>query len=1054
MAVKICNSSAIGNGNGCFVDSSGHIHVVVYASRGSSSALLYAVSTDGGATFTNGEGGASGTTKQIATAYYPNSQPAVVVDTSGNVYVFYTDNDAKVYIVKKVSGTWGAGAYITPSANHFMVMRAEIDDDNNLIIFGEHFYNISNHYYSVYTSYDGGANWVENLDASTDVTNSTLQIDLTLGYNQHLYAIWTTGSKLRTMKITKTEGAPDTWSVGAFDLDDSDTYLYSAIICERDSETLWAFRTFKTGSDYQLQYKKKSGGTWGSWTTIVSNVTAAYQNLQVIRTYTNKIMLIYEINGTKTLNYVFWDGGVWSAQTTCLANAELCNIQQPNIPQSTTRIFFAYKKGDANEFYVDSVQVPIPQVLDGDTLTLSDEIYLNLSREKEILTDSLILSDDIHVARLRKQESDDTLTLSDELRIKQVLKQSLTDSLSLSDEIFLQLQETNDLINDFRMSKLAQYDAENKFSFAKRALSNVVNVILTARSTVENILSKINTKKQAFYNIKNDVRIIADFMIPGEAGPQSLGKEYIKVYIDSVEQTDVDVDTVSITRSLNSAAIASFELARAYDTTKPDIEATVEIYYHIWKLFSGYITQIAPSDNPERMTIQCQDNYWKDNRDSKVYFNVGHKPTDDTEVYYNTINEGLSSGCGVSFGIGSFVPQTIGCFGLGKAEAITSLVNQAGNFSLFYNIAGTPKLWSAGAGDIINIERQEIGKNIGLYQLLSHQIRDDIENVVNQYRVQMGQKVIRRFNSSGGTKKYTSYEYRSVQANATPSWNVAYEIIARSSGSGYGFDYHKPEENNLYQDVFRKYALPFLDKELEEWSDRHEPEVHINLPFGGMWKCSIPIATVSKFGFEDSQPIRDGFTIDYDNQTLVFNQPLYLYQTNEAGELTAVRAPEVRLWLWKKKYYSDTESPSQNPQTDIANPLMFFTAVMGSYPTTIQENLNLTNLSIQVGGYYYDNEGYLRIVPSWDDTAFASDYANWLLSQKCDKKISGTIDITLDALCFYGIELDKRIMINNVLESALNIQSISINVSSFTASLTLQNGRYYARSVSLQSRGE
>jgi hypothetical protein len=48
----------------------------------------------------------------------------------------------------------------------------------------------------------------------------------------------------------------------------------------------------------------------------------------------------------------------------------------------------------------------------------------------------------------------------------------------------------------------------------------------------------------------------------------------------------------------------------------------------------------------------------------------------------------------------------------------------------------------------------------------------------------------------------------------------------------------------------------------------------------------------------------------------------------------------------------------------------------------------------------------------------------------------------------------RYIMINNILEDALNIESITLNISSFTASISLKNGRYYTRSISIQSRGE
>jgi hypothetical protein len=134
---------------------------------------------------------------------------------------------------------------------------------------------------------------------------------------------------------------------------------------------------------------------------------------------------------------------------------------------------------------------------------------------------------------------------------------------------------------------------------------------------------------------------------------------------------------------------------------------------------------------------------------------------------------------------------------------------------------------------------------------------------------------------------------------------------------------------------------------------------------------------------------------------------------------------------------------------------MFFTAKMGIYPDTIMKDLNLSSLSIQTGYVQHDYAtGEDTVIPSWDDITFAQDMADWELSKICDKKIKGTITITLDAMCFYGIDLSKRIYIAGITDEAMNITSINYNVSNFTVSLQLENSRYYNRTISLSSHGE
>ena len=115
MSVKLWNSTIASNvGNSIFIDALGYIHVCGFDGRTSASDLRYAISIDGGVNFTDGEGGGSGTYRTlIANVYYPNAYPAIVVDSSNNVYIFYSDNDGKLNFFKKTSGTWGGSTSIT-----------------------------------------------------------------------------------------------------------------------------------------------------------------------------------------------------------------------------------------------------------------------------------------------------------------------------------------------------------------------------------------------------------------------------------------------------------------------------------------------------------------------------------------------------------------------------------------------------------------------------------------------------------------------------------------------------------------------------------------------------------------------------------------------------------------------------------------------------------------------------------------------------------------------------------------------------------------------------
>jgi len=659
-----------------------------------------------------------------------------------------------------------------------------------------------------------------------------------------------------------------------------------------------------------------------------------------------------------------------------------------------------------------------------DTLILSDAIELNLSLEKIQEAEILNFSDSIEFLKTADLIEEDEITLSDDIDIN--LQKNIEESeiLSLSDSI--------ETIQQY----IERTDIGNYFSMLSSVTSDVDN--------------DIRIRRQELYNIENDIRFIKSWQRAGIVGNKSLGKEYIKVYINSIEQIDVDVDSITITKNLNSAHNAFFVLGRPYDSTKPNQESEIEIKYHIWTLFKGYVSSIIPGDNPDTIQINCQDEYWKQNRVNK-YFYVGHEPQDNTELYYNTIAESLSSEFSWSPGIGSFVPQTMDLFGQGSSDVLTSLINNCGNYNWFYHVnklTGTisKKLQIEGSGNIINLDRQIIGTNLKLYQVIAHKITESIDNLVNKFRVQMGNLIRRRFNKTRGVQNYTSYRNVRWQSFINPSWNRNYETL--SGGTGFDLFYHPEDQNEKYSKVFREYYFPTLSVN-EEWTDIIPPRIQI---------FYNPSLTSWKLYGAKSELLTEGFTVDYDNHKVIFNERLYLYKTNENGEMTDVKAPSIRLQLYKTQYYTSTESPLDNPELDITNPLMFFTDKMGDYPTTILKTLNLNQFSIQIGGWYQSGETdagkpIYTYVPSWDDTDFAQDYANWQLSKVADKQIQGNIDLTIDTMCFYDIDLSNRIMINGILDNSLNIESIIYNIGNWRATITLQNGRYYNRTASLPSHG-
>jgi len=703
----------------------------------------------------------------------------------------------------------------------------------------------------------------------------------------------------------------------------------------------------------------------------------------------------------------------------------------------------------------DATIAPIKQTIQSDAHIKAINIQKTITSDATIIASvQKVIFSDAHIKAVGIQK---TIT-SDAMILAQYQKTIFSDAhikaagilKTILSNATIAIEVLYDINNKISTVKQVLSNINNKFSLAKRVFSDVVCFINTVKGSLYNINNKINTKAQKLYDVNNDVRFIKSWQKAGTFGFQSLGKSYIKVFIATVEQTDVDVDSINIHKQLNSAHTASFDLARTYDnSTVPAAEAIIEIrYYHFgmadyWLLFKGYVTSVSPSDSPESITVNCQDEYWKTNQTNKYFF-VGHNPYDNREKYYSTIREALLTELGWSLSIGDFVPEIIDCFGQGQSDIVSSLIEQTGNYGWFYDVDGIRKLWTAGQGSQVNIDRQEIGKNIDIYQLIDHKITTTSENVINRYRVQMGQKTGR---GSQGSRQYEVYTCSNFEGQAIPAWDRSLEKLAKKGTSnGYGFNYTGLDNADTYKDVFRKFSIPSLDSDTESWSDRYPPKVEVFNPGG--WGGSV-------YGFPMAGGvIKEGFTIDYENRFITFNEPIFLTYTNNYGEVTAIRAPVLRVSLWKEIYHTYTASESEDAGNTVSNPYMFFRDSTGfiptpTYPNTITKLLNLTGLTHQDGMTYIDYWGVSHTIRNFDDTDYAEDYIDWQLSNTCDAKINGTFTLTLDALCFNNIDLSKRIYINGITAIPLNIVSISYNLANFTVSIEVENKRYYQRTVSI-----
>jgi len=666
--------------------------------------------------------------------------------------------------------------------------------------------------------------------------------------------------------------------------------------------------------------------------------------------------------------------------------------------------------------------------------------------QQTILSDAIITNSILQTitsdAKILAPNNQQTILSDTKIKITGIQNTIFSDT-----KIAATIQQT--ILSDAKIAETILYNIVSKINFNKGILENITNSINSALRVLSDFANRVNyckniladalndvrTHKLNMQDCLNDVRFLLTIQqspsLSLSVGPQSLGKSYLHLYINSIEQTDAIIDTGRINKGLNSSHTFSFDLGRAYDATAPAMDSVVTIFYNTYLLYTGYITDISTSEQPENITVLCRDKYFVGDEQNKYFF-VGHEPYNSLDLYYETLQTALATAYGINFGIGNFIPDTMKLWGTPVSEGIGQLVENCGNYSWFYDENEIPRLWAGGSGRTVTIHRQEIGVNIGLFDLLNHSFTTNVEDVVNQYIVIMGGL------AASNEQPYQGYNLGRYFQFAVPAWDSYYEVLARNSSAGEGWDEHDPDRADLYKDVYRVWNLPFLNSSLESWTDEQPPSVVIYNPGGFQYSGGVSM------GLIPYKEITEGFTIDYKNKLIIFQEPLYFERRDDNDETYQTTAPPIQLMIWKKEYYTYTLTKTENPEEESNNPLRFITNKVGDYADTIFEVLELPQLSYQAGIH-----GTNFFFAGWDDRNYAYDYAYWLLSKTAEPKTRGEIQLTLDAVCLNNIDLSCRIFINGITTAPMNIVEMNYDLNSFKVTLIVENILPYRRTVSI-----
>jgi hypothetical protein len=922
----------------------------------------------------------------------------IYIESSNDILIVYQrgfDNAPRFIRLTYSSGTWSVGSIISVSTNSASIPKITKRSNGDLYILGN-----GGSQLELFKSTDSGASWSSAASINPGATPDSWDI---LPYSTKLW-VFVVRASSNDVKIYEYDSSATLIATPATSITTDTNEGLSANKID-DSNIYFAV---PTSSGIKAYYY--NGSSWDSGTLLSDNSADEQPTIGIIST--NIIVAWRDYDGS---NYNIASksyNGSWSAQNNWTADAN-ADIYPTLIFNDSAYLYLLWNVGSTLYFDKQSF-VNVRKTI------LSDLHIVTENNQKTILSDLKIINR--YTASI----------LSD----SHIRKLGETKLLTSINNIIIQVLQNID--NKIAYVKSTLYNIENKFTIVKQITQDVINIISYVKAGIYTVENKFSSQKRSLYNIENKFSYLQAWQVASTSGFQSLGKTNIRVYINSIEQVDVDIDSITIDKSKDTEWTASFNLGRAYDSTKPADEAIVEIKYFNWRLYYGYISLISPTDSTEKIQINCSNKYWLTNRNDTVFFNIGHTPTDASEKYYDTPHNALIDKFSFNIPIGNFIPETINLMGVDYSTAISNIIQTCGNYGFYYDDYENKQLWSAEEGTIHNLNRQVIGENIKLYDVISHSFREDISKIVNKYKVQMGNKVVK------GTE-YAGYRYLFTTAALIPAWSAdATKLAKPNTSNDYGYNYYPADEFEKYTNAYQKYSFNSAINDLEEWSDVFPPYLTITRPaITGIFFSTVSTPTV----------LRDGFSIDYTNGLVTLNQPIYYPITDSNGNIISYVAPTIRLHITKKQYYRITQNPDDDPETTNGNPLSFFTDKIGNYPTTILKTLNLSQFTIQEGATSIV-DGVTTIIPSYDDTAFAKEFAEWQLSKIANKNLNGDIVITLDTVVFYNIQLKDRIYIAGITETPMNISSMAYNINDFTVILSLENPMHYKRLVSLQNHGE
>ena len=612
----------------------------------------------------------------------------------------------------------------------------------------------------------------------------------------------------------------------------------------------------------------------------------------------------------------------------------------------------------------------------------------------------------------------------------------------------MQLTGLNDINCDIRCSHVGLPSAPSGF------LPNIDCDIRVFDAEIYDINCDIRVVENG--NVLEDINCDIRVRQAGDTAPTAIGLDGFRVYLNSVEIEDVEVDSIRYEWSKNETpANAQFRIVRKSDNFNKTLEAIsqaitanlpVEIKFNDNLRYYGYVMSIDVNMSGESANVKCLDR--KHKIQQELYDISYGRKWEAPEPGEHEVIEGdyLSTANALTYILGRLVTAGIissysgvpsGVIteyneseGMPAGQLITELLNESGNYYWNVTPSGVLEIYRASSGTLKELPLQRDSEQIHLYDVLDYTLKiNDISNLITTLEVHLGTE-----------SEEVRASYKSALAyNLSPAWDRGYDTIYN-----YGFGLPLDKRTLPYEEINRFRNQPVDYEKAREVGRKWQ----INAWTEGSFIDESFKAKV--LGFYNNEI--KGWS--WSGQYLTLSKPLLKVKNIiDAGPYGYYKQYEFEIPTLIGRFF-------RKEAVGIAlEPTVFDIAYVGYGGSGSKRKATFTQLGIRSGIAWtaYEN-GRLtpKSEPGYNDTEYATDRAKLMLSRMNDPVTSGTINITFDAFEYYHMNIGNKVNLTQTEASdiyngnngfPLDIESIEFDAGNYNVILNVSHIRDYVLTV-------